>query len=253
MDAGGDTSALTPAVTDQVLPVDVLGSCCVKGITWLDATTLLLLLAVQPGPGSALLQVSVTWSAGTGSCSASVCPGGLAPLSQEFRFVVADASRPVHAVLQQGSGKLFLCQRRDGTTAEQQLVALDGTSALPAACCWLAAVPSLAANAAAAAPLLGLTPAGQLFWGSVLVASEVTSFVVRAGGGTAGPALLYTTRASLLYTVYFAQLLQGSYQHKELLAAEQGPEQRQQQQQTLQQHRLGSAPIQIWQGEKYVV
>jgi hypothetical protein len=44
------------------------------------------------------------------------------------------------------------------------------------------------------------------------VAGGVTSFAVRRGGA-GGPALLYTTRQSLLYAVMLRQL--GSYVHRE--------------------------------------
>ena len=52
---------------------------------------------------------------------------------------------------------------------------------------------------------IGLSPSGQLFYGSTCLASEVTSFTVR-GHGAGGAALLYITRKSLLYTCYQWQL-----------------------------------------------
>ncbi len=54
------------------------------------------------------------------------------------------------------------------------------------------------------APALGLSTSGQLYWGSRLVAPDVTSFATRSGGA-GGPALLYCTRRNLLYTVFFTQ------------------------------------------------
>lgn len=52
---------------------------------------------------------------------------------------------------------------------------------------------------------MGLSAAGDLYWGSHKVASGVTSMSVRAGGA-GGPALLFITRTSLLYTVYLTQV-----------------------------------------------
>lgn len=69
------------------------------------------------------------------------------------------------------------------------------------------------------APAVGLTRAGQLYWGSALVAPDVTSVAARAGG-PGGPALLYCTRRSLMYTVFLSQLaVPGGYAHKELTEA----------------------------------
>lgn len=51
------------------------------------------------------------------------------------------------------------------------------------------------------------------------MAGEVTSFAVREAG-PGGPALLYTTRKGLMYTVLFAQL--PAYRHRELTAAAAG-------------------------------
>ncbi|KAF6250794.1 IKI3 family-domain-containing protein [Scenedesmus sp. NREL 46B-D3] len=67
-----------------------------------------------------------------------------------------------------------------------------------------------AAAVAATAPALGLTPQGALYWGSKLLASDVTSFAVR-GGGPGGAAVLYVTRQALLYVAMVSQL--PSYVH----------------------------------------
>lgn len=71
-------------------------------------------------------------------------------------------------------------------------------------------------------PAIGLTTGGQLYWGAALVATEVTSAQIRSGGA-GGPALLYTTRKSLMYTVFFSQLSAG-HVHKELLQRDQDAE-----------------------------
>ncbi|GFR43050.1 hypothetical protein Agub_g4056, partial [Astrephomene gubernaculifera] len=63
-------------------------------------------------------------------------------------------------------------------------------------------------------PLLGLSRSGCLSWGSAVIApADVTSLAVRAYG-PGGPALLYTTRKNLLYTVLFSQL--STYTHRDL-------------------------------------
>jgi hypothetical protein len=67
-----------------------------------------------------------------------------------------------------------------------------------------------AAAVASLAPALGLTSHGALYWGSKLLASDVTSFAVR-GGGPGGPAVLYVTRQALLYVAMVSQL--PSYVH----------------------------------------
>jgi hypothetical protein len=48
-------------------------------------------------------------------------------------------------------------------------------------------------------PVLGLSRQGNLYWGANLVAPEVTSMVTRSGG-PGGPALLFCSRRSLMYT-----------------------------------------------------
>jgi hypothetical protein len=67
-----------------------------------------------------------------------------------------------------------------------------------------------AVRVAAAAPAVGLSVSGVLYWGSRVVAADVYSVAVR-GGGPGGPALLYVTRQSLLYVLMIGQL--PRYQH----------------------------------------
>jgi hypothetical protein len=99
----------------------------------------------------------------------------------------------------------------------------------PAPCPLMLSAPMLISSSSGGrgygAVAVGLSlKTGKLFWGSSLVATEVTSFAIRTGGA-GGPALLYITRKSLLYTVYFGQLLSGRYQHRELLASTQDQQQ----------------------------
>ena len=57
----------------------------------------------------------------------------------------------------------------------------------------------------AGAPLVGLTAAGQLFWGSHLVAGQCTSAAIR-DRGPGGAFLLWTTRSSFLHCRSFEGL-----------------------------------------------
>eukprot|EP00983_Pelagomonas_calceolata_P092097 1157626-Pelagomonas_calceolata.AAC.19 len=82
----------------------------------------------------------------------------------------------------------------------------------------LATLTPLQASASSS-PALGLSRAGHLYWGAMLVAPEVTSLTTRTGG-PGGPALLFCSRRSLMYTVFLAQLCApGGYAHKELTEA----------------------------------
>ncbi len=77
----------------------------------------------------------------------------------------------------------------------------------------------LQGHVAACGPALGLSRQGHLYWGATLVASEVASAVTRTGG-PGGPALLFCSRRSLMYTVFLAQLgAPGGYTHRELTEA----------------------------------
>jgi hypothetical protein len=76
---------------------------------------------------------------------------------------------------------------------------------------WAAAASgSSGGSSANAPPAVGLSSAGVLCWGGRVVAGDVTSVAMRASG-PGGPALLYTTRQSLLYVVMTSQL--GRYTH----------------------------------------
>lgn len=55
--------------------------------------------------------------------------------------------------------------------------------------------------------------AGDLFWGSRLLAYGVTSVAFRHYG-PGGPAVLYTTQQDLLYTVFCSQL--PAYRHQQV-------------------------------------
>ena len=100
-----------------------------------------------------------------------------------------------------------------------QLENLAPSACFPEQCAIVSPISVLSSASLSSRPVVGLSgSSGKLFWGSELIASEVTSFALRSGGA-GGPALLYTTRRSLLYTVFFRQLISGSYHHRELLAS----------------------------------
>ncbi|KAG2431603.1 hypothetical protein HYH02_013296 [Chlamydomonas schloesseri] len=97
-----------------------------------------------------------------------------------------------------------------------RLVSCGPAAALPAPCAVVRPLPPSSPFGPDAAPLLGLTRGGRLCWGGAVVApADVTSFALRAYG-PGGPALLYTTRKNLLYTVLLAQL--PGYSHRDLTA-----------------------------------
>ena len=149
----------------------------------------------------------------------------------------AAAEAPTAIVQGEGGRMLaYYSCASSGGGGSARMAPMPPSACPPVQCPWMQAVPlpctasdssdsaSAAPSArnhlllASAPPVVGLSASGGLYWGQDLVAAEVTSFAVRAGGA-GGPALLYTTRKSLLYTVFFGQLLAGSYQHKELLAS----------------------------------
>ncbi|KAF5832885.1 IKI3 family-domain-containing protein [Dunaliella salina] len=103
-----------------------------------------------------------------------------------------------------------------------RLLSLGQACSFPAACPWVVPVPPLEHLGQASAsfsPALGLCRAGYLYWGAMLVAPDVTSLTTRTGG-PGGPALLFCSRRSLMYTVFLAQLgVPGGYAHKELTEA----------------------------------
>ena len=94
-------------------------------------------------------------------------------------------------------------------------------------------------------PATGLTAQGLLCLGATVLATDVASAAIRAGGA-GGPALLFATRKSLLYVAFLGQLMPAAaaamsvvgdmppncvgsleratmhqaYQHKELLAVD---------------------------------
>ncbi|KAG1673002.1 hypothetical protein FOA52_005932 [Chlamydomonas sp. UWO 241] len=162
--------------------------------------------AAQRGPARAGFRVVALVAHGT-QAGCAVLHGDGGRVSTYTAHAPAAAAAAAAAPLRGGGGGGVVAPAGAGDT-------------LPMLCPWVAAVPLLPRTSSTKQhPLLiGLSESGALFWGASLVAAGVTSFAVRTGGA-GGPALLYTTRKSHLYTVFLAQLASGSYAHVELTAA----------------------------------
>lgn len=201
---------------------------------------------LEDGEGTVLIQVSVNLPASLFGLSAGA--NGSAQQQQQTvqtstvrvsyagGQVLTAASHPAGgAVLQMPGGKLFYYPDSSSTTRQQQLgsplVPLPAAANFPCSCSTMLLLPhapnpvaamaaagssgnnvarQAAVRVAAAAPAVGLSAAGVLYWGSKVAATDVCSVAVR-GGGPGGPALLYVTRQSLLYMLMVGQL--PKYQH----------------------------------------
>lgn len=99
-------------------------------------------------------------------------------------------------------------------TSHGRLQSVGASGQFPAPCPTMLPTPPALLPASqpstTAPPALGLAAGGQLYWGRQLIAADVTSVAVRKEG-PGGPALLYTTRQSMLYAVMLHQL--PSYKH----------------------------------------
>lgn len=208
-------------------------------LCWLDSSTLLAL--VSPGlstiPERGLQQEDQLWelhvctsdgspwfASSPPSAPSSIRSGPVTPLGGPFHAMglvpLLHGGRPPHipstvaaSAVIQGEGGALKMYTKGG-----RIETLAPSACLPEQCTSLSFIP-LPSSVVASRPIIGLSASsGKLYWGSELVASEVTSFALRSGGA-GGPALLYTTRRSLLYTVFFKQLMSGSYHHRELLAS----------------------------------
>ena len=109
------------------------------------------------------------------------------------RFALAHSrSCPVHPFAFSTIGDLIDIFVRHN--AESGMIALVEALLCCVVCCVLGS-----------APALGLSPTGLLYWGQQQLAHDVTSVALR-GGGPGGPALVYTTRNNLMYTVLLREL-----------------------------------------------
>ncbi|KAI8469194.1 MAG: IKI3 family-domain-containing protein [Monoraphidium minutum] len=218
----------------------------VKGLAWLAPGRLLLVAAphadagIEGGEGDVLVEVAVALPEPLLSAAEGEAPEPpAAPEVEEVATcyaggpVLAAAAVPLlaggggggggagggdfgsggGALLQLASGRLLRYAAGGGAPAP-----LVPAAGFPAPCALMQPLPPGAAPGGAAAA--GLGAGGALYVGQRLVAGGVTSFSLR-WGGAGGPAMLYTTRRDLLYTVMLSRL--GAYVHKEPDAAAAAP------------------------------
>ncbi|KXZ43844.1 hypothetical protein GPECTOR_79g123 [Gonium pectorale] len=227
-DVGAAAAALLPAAPDLGMPL--AGGRRARALCWLAGVSSLLVLAspypeagLEDGPGDVLVQVDVEWL----SCGPAdpfdprVTPEVRLteqPPVYAGKRVLRIAPHPAGgaAVELAGGAVARFC------TGAAALRPCGPRSTLPAPCTVVRSLPPAALGQLGAAqegepaPLLGLSRGGLLAWGSTVISpSDVTSFAVRSYG-PGGPALVFTTRKNLLYTVLVSQLL--SYTHRELTA-----------------------------------
>ncbi|KAG2485392.1 hypothetical protein HYH03_015878 [Edaphochlamys debaryana] len=227
---GPPSPALQPAV--PALDVPLAGGRRCRALCWLQGASSLVVLAapypeagLEEGAGDVLVEVAVRWASSGPGDAADPRPCPVVQLDE--RPPVYAGGRVLRLAPYTGPGGGAAVELADGRvsvfrTDASSLEALGPAAALPEGCSAVRPTPAAAVAAAAARglppppPLLGLGRGGRLCWGpAVLATSDVTSFAVRSYG-PGGPALLYTSRKNLLYTVLMTQL--ASYTHKELLA-----------------------------------
>ena len=201
-----------------------------KAAAWLAPGRLLLVCAPHPeagleaGAGDVLAEAAVELpepllSAAEGEEASVAGDGAEAPRVEELGCGYAGgaviAAAPLAggggangggggALLQLASGALLRCVPGAGGACEP----LGPSASFAEPCPTMVPLPPGSGAAAAA----GLSAGGTLYVGARALVRGATSLAVREGGA-GGPALLYTTRSSLLYTVMLRRL--GAYQHKE--------------------------------------
>lgn len=215
----------------------------VKGMAWLGPGRLLLVTARHPEPeledgaGDVMVEVAVDLPeplmsspegegaggdlgsspaapavAEAGACYAGGRVAGAAPLPAYGPCTGAGGAGGGDVEIGHSGAALLLLESgallryASGATAPAPLGAAAG---FPSPVAAFLPVP----GPGGAASAVGLTPGGALYCGPRLVAGGVVSFAVR-WGGAGGPALLYTTRQNLLYTVMLGRL--GAYVHTEV-------------------------------------
>ncbi|PNG99531.1 hypothetical protein TSOC_014688, partial [Tetrabaena socialis] len=232
-----------PAAVPRLLPalphldIPLAGGRRARGLSWFHGASSLLLLAapypepgLEDGEGDVLVQVDVEW------LSRGPADPEHARASPEVRLTEGPtvyAGGRVLRLAPHPAGGVALELAGGGVArlglGEAGVRSCGPRAALPAACRVVRPVPAQALLQPDDPPLLGLSPAGMLCLGSTVIsAADVTSFAVRAHG-PGGPALLFTTRKNLLYTVLLSQL--PFHTHRELTV---DPK-------TLRQHKCGRA------------
>jgi elongator complex protein 1 len=246
LDAAGSSSSSSSSSSPAI---PLAEGRTVLGLVWLSQQRLLLLAApleelFEEGEGTVLIEASVTLPASpndAANCSSpqqQVAPGTESVcVSYAGGRVLTAASHPAGgAMLQLQAGQLLYYPPSSSSSVQQQLLPLPAAASFPCGCPTFLLLPhapllngaahsaapassssssssrarQAAVRVAAAAPAVGLSAAGVLYWGDKVVAADVVSVAVR-GGGPGGPALLYITRQSVLYVVMIAQL--PTYKH----------------------------------------
>jgi hypothetical protein len=202
---------------------------------------------LEEGEGTVLIEVSVTLPASLNDSANSRSLQQVAePVTESVcvsyaggRVLTASSHPAGGAMLQRQTGQLLYYPPSSSSSGsslqQQQLQPLPAAASFTCGCPTLLLLPhapppggaahtatatssscsssrarQAAIRVAAAAPAVGLSAAGVLYWGNKVVAVDVVSVAVR-GGGPGGPALLYITRQSVLYVVMVAQL--PTYKH----------------------------------------
>lgn len=166
-----------PRLLPQLLALDspalaaavAAGSGSVQTAAWVTSDRLLLAMCIAGSSSELLVEVEVDAEAGTAAEVAAVS-FGVPPL---LCCCACPGSRG-GVLLQLHSGELMLY------SLGGQLQPLHSADCFPRGCQQMAALPP-ASLAATGSPAVGLNANGQLYWGSRLLASEVTSFAVRSG------------------------------------------------------------------------
>ncbi|KAL4420046.1 hypothetical protein ABPG77_007485 [Micractinium sp. CCAP 211/92] len=195
----------TPKLLPQRLALDspaleaaaATGSGGIQTAAWVSERRLLVVASISSSASALLVELEVDVAASRATEVAAV--------DRDVPRLLCCASRPAGgALLQQHGGGLLLY------SPGGQLARLPPSAGFPTACPHMVAMPAeAAANGPAAAAALGLSPRGQLFWGTRQLASDVTSFALRHSG-TGGAYLLFTTRQHQLHTASLASLADGS-------------------------------------------
>ncbi|KAL4852847.1 Elongator complex protein 1 [Chlorella vulgaris] len=224
-----------PRLLPQLLALDspalaaavAAGSGSVQTAAWVTSDRLLLAMCIAGSSSELLVEVEVDAEAGTAAEVAAVS-FGVPPL---LCCCACPGSRG-GVLLQLHSGELMLY------SPGGQLQPLHSADCFPRGCQQMAALPP-ALLAAMGSPAVGLNANGQLYWGSRLLASEVTSFAVRSSG-PGGAYLLYTTQQHTLHTLPVSGLAASGgaqWEQQQGMQQEAAPQQQQQQQQQHQSFR----------------
>ncbi len=172
----------TPKLLPQHLALDspaleaaaATGSGGIQTAAWVSERRLLVVASISSSASALLVELEVDVAASRATEVVAV--------DRDVPRLLCCASRPAGgALLQQHGGGLLLY------SPGGQLARLPPSAGFPTACPHMVAMPAeAAANGPAAAAALGLSPRGQLFWGTRKLASDVTSFAVSGAGGSFG-------------------------------------------------------------------